>query len=46
MKRNVAKDGIFTTGNLSPLKSVELTNLHDVLFYLNINAIEAKENEQ
>ena len=46
MKRNVAKENIFTKQGMTAIESVEQTNIHDILFYLNIQAIEAKENEQ
>ena len=46
MKRNVAKDNVFTRPDLTPLQSVEKANLHDVLYYLNLQALEAKENER
>jgi hypothetical protein len=46
MKRNIAREGVFTKPDLTPMKSIERANLHDILYYLNLQAIEAKENEQ
>ena len=46
MKTNLAKEGIFTKVGFSALESVEKENLHNVLFYLNIKALEKIENEQ
>ena len=31
---------------MTPLKSIESENLHTVLFYLNLQALENKEHEQ
>jgi len=45
MKRNIAKEGLFNQKGLTPMQSVERTNLHDILFYLNVQAIEVKEND-
>jgi hypothetical protein len=46
MKRDVALKGLFNQPNLTPLESVNKTNLHDVLFLLNLQSLEAKENQQ
>lgn len=45
MKREIAKDGIFTKPNMTPLESVNKEPMHNVLFYLNVKALENKENE-
>lgn len=45
MKREVAKDGVFTEPNRSPLESVNKANLHDILFYLNLKALEVNEQK-
>ena len=46
MKREIAKAGVFNKQGLTPLESVNKENLHNILFYLNLQALENKENEQ
>ena len=44
--RNLAEKGYLNKPNMTPLESIRKENLHTVLYYINLQAIEAKENEQ
>ena len=46
MKREIAKTGVFNKQGMTPIESVNKENLHTILFYLNLQALENKENEQ
>lgn len=44
-KRDIAKTGIFNKPNLTPLQSVEKENLHNILYYVNLQILENEENQ-
>ena len=43
---NLAEKGYFNKQGLTPIESVDKTNVHDVLFLLNLQSAISKENEQ
>lgn len=45
-KKEVAKEGVFNTAGLSPMESVEQREVNEVLYYLNIKALENKVYEE
>ncbi len=43
MKHSIAKEGIFNKQGLTPIESVEQTDVHEVLFYAMVEKLQRDE---